>query len=198
MAINRDYQEDALKVLIKSPYIELDAKDAKFLYAFAQKFQAEKSGESVHQIDNDKEIKRYMTGFAAELAVERLLGVKILDTTFGHSDNYNHADLKAAGLDIGVKCSLLGNYPVVFKKPHNAEIITVLHGTRVFICGLASIQTMTKFCDEDLILNEKFKARGVKTGFYGFDQLVPFKNLDELKAAYRNLPKPPQKQKFKS
>lgn len=198
MPIPRDYQEDALKVLIKSPFIDLNAKDAQFLYDFAQKFQAKKAGEVVHQIDNDKEIKRYMTGFAAELAVERLLGIKILDTTFGHSDNYNHADLKSAGLDIGVKCSLLGNYPVVFKKPHNAEIITVLHGTRVFICGLASVQNMMKNCDEDLILNEKFKARGVKTGFYGFSELIPFKNIDELKAAYKNLPKHPQKQKFKS
>lgn len=198
MPISRDYQEDALKVLIRSPYIELNARDAQFLYDFAKKFQAAKANEVIHQIDNDQEIKRYMTGFAAELAVERLLGVSILDTSFGHSDNYNHADLKSAGLNIGVKCSLLGNYPVVFKAPHNAEIITVLHGTRVFICGLASVQNMIKYSDDNLILNQKFKARGVKTGFYGFEQLVPFKTLDELKDAYKNLPKPPQKQKFRS
>jgi len=198
MPISRDYQEDALKVLIRSPYIELNARDAQFLYDFAKKFQAAKANEVIHQIDNDQEIKRYMTGFAAELAVERLLGVRILDTSFGHSDNYNHADLKSAGLNIGVKCSLLGNYPVVFKTPHNAEIITVLHGTRVFVCGLASVQNMMKYSDDNLILNAKFKARGVKTGFYGFDQLVPFKNLDELKAAYKNLPKIPQKQKIRA
>lgn len=198
MGITRNYEDDVVKTLLKSPYIEINEREAAFLYRFAKKFQAAKQGEQIHQIDNDQEIKRYMTGFAAELALERFLGVKILDTTFGHSDNYNHADLKSSGLNVGIKCSLFKNYPVVFKEPHNPEIITVLKGTRVYICGLASIQNMTTNCDDDLILNAKFKARGVKTGFYGFDQLIPFKNLEELKQAYRNLPKPPRHNKYKN
>jgi hypothetical protein len=197
MGIFRSYEEDAIKTLLKAPYVDLDAKDAARLYKFAEEFQKQKAGEHVHNIDNEYELKRYITGFAAEIALEKFLGIKILDTTFGKSENYHHADLKQAGINIGIKCSLFGNYPVVFNSPNNAEIITVLKDTRVYICGVATIKAMKEFSDENLILNAKFKARGVKSGFYGFDQLIPFKNLDELKNIYKNLPKKSQRQTYR-
>jgi len=195
--ISRNYEDDVIKTLLKSPVIELNKADAQFLYDFAKKFQKAKEGEHVHRIDNDQEIKRYMSGFAAELAIEKLLGVKIMDTSFGHSDNYNHADLKSLGIDIGVKCCLYPNYPVVFKQPKNAEIITVLRGTKVYVCGVATIQNMLNNVDDDLIMNEKFRARGIKTGFYGFNELLPFKTLDDLKQIAKNLPKQRTKPNFR-
>ncbi len=198
MRLSRDYQADVNKTLLLSPYIDLNERDAAFLYKFAKNFQEAKKDEKIHQIDNDQEIKRYMTGFAAELALEKMLGVRIMDTSFGHSDNYNHADLSSIGINVGIKCSLYGNYPVVFKSPHNAEIITVLKGIRVYVCGVATIKDMLTYCDDDLILNPKFKARGVKTGYYGFEHLQHFKNLDELKLIAKNLPKNTNKQKYRN
>jgi len=192
MTVKRKYQDDVAPILKNVPVITLSKNDTAFIYDFAKQFQIAKSTEQIHKIDNDQEIKRYMTGFSAELALEKMLGVKILDTTFGKSENYNHADLKGLGINIGIKCAHYGNYPVVFKKPYNAEIITVLRGDKVFVCGVASIQTMIDYCDDNLILNAKFRARGVKSGFYGFNQLLSFKDVDELKAIAKSLPSRPR------
>lgn len=62
---------------------------------------------------------------------------------------------------------------------------------------MATIQNMLNNVDDDLIMNAKFRARGVKTGFYGFDELLPFKTLDDLKQIARNLPKQRAKPSFK-
>lgn len=192
MTGKRKYQDDVVPFLNKAVVIELTAADIELVREFAKQFQKAKSFEHLHQIDDEQEIKRYMTGFSAELALEKLLGVKILDTSLGKSENYNHADLKENGINVGIKCAHYGNYPVVFKKPYNAEIVTVLRGNKVYVCGVASIQTMLDYADDNLILNAKFRARGVKSGFYGFDQLIPFANLDELKAICKRLPARPR------
>lgn len=192
MTGKRKYQDDVVPFLNKAVVIELTAADIELVREFAKQFQKAKSFEHLHQIDDEQEIKRYMTGFSAELALEKLLGVKILDTSLGKSENYNHADLKENGINVGIKCAHYGNYPVVFKKPYNAEIVTVLRGNKVYVCGVASIQTMLDYADDNLILNAKFRARGVKSGFYGFDQLIPFTNLDELKAICKRLPARPR------
>lgn len=192
MTGKRKYQDDVVPFLNKAVVIELTAADVELVREFAKEFQKAKSFEHLHQIDDEQEIKRYMTGFSAELALEKLLGVKILDTSLGKSENYNHADLKDNGINVGIKCAHYGNYPVVFKKPYNAEIVTVLRGNKVYVCGVASIQTMLDYADDNLILNAKFRARGVKSGFYGFDQLIPFTNLDELKAICKRLPPRPR------
>lgn len=192
MTGKRKYQDDVVPFLNKAVVIELTAADVELVREFAKQFQKAKSFEHLHQIDDEQEIKRYMTGFSAELALEKLLGVKILDTSLGKSENYNHADLKDNGINVGIKCAHYGNYPVVFKKPYNAEIVTVLRGNKVYVCGVASIQTMLDYADDNLILNAKFRARGVKSGFYGFDQLIPFTNLDELKSICKRLPPRPR------
>lgn len=192
MTGKRKYQDDVVPFLNKAVVIELTAADVELVREFAKQFQKAKSFEHLHQIDDEQEIKRYMTGFSAELALEKLLGVKILDTSLGKSEHYNHADLKDNGINVGIKCAHYGNYPVVFKKPYNAEIVTVLRGNKVYVCGVASIQTMLDYADDNLILNAKFRARGVKSGFYGFDQLIPFTNLDELKAICKRLPPRPR------
>lgn len=192
MTGKRRYQDDVVPFLNNAIVIELTPTDVELVREFAKQFQKAKSSEHLHQIDDEQEIKRYMTGFSAELALEKLLGVKILDTSLGKSENYNHADLKDNGINIGIKCAHYGNYPVVFKKPYNAEIVTVLRGNKVYVCGVASIQTMLDYADDNLILNAKFRARGVKSGFYGFDQLISFKSLDELKAICKRLPSRPR------
>lgn len=189
MVSNRKYQDDVEPYLKNAVVIELTPSDIELVRDFAKQFQKAKSTERLHQIDDEQEIKRYMTGFSAELALEKMLGVKILDTTLGKSENYNHADLKQNGINIGIKCAHYGNYPVVFKKPYNAEIVTVLKGNKVYVCGVASVQTMLEYADDTLILNAKFRARGVKSGFYGFSHLIPFKDLAELKQVYKKLPR---------
>jgi hypothetical protein len=191
MTGKRKYEDDVVPFLSKAMIIELSPTDIELVRQFALQFQKAKSTEYIHQIDDEQEIKRYMTGFSAELALEKMLGVRILDTTLGKSENYHHADLKSNGINVGIKCAHYGNYPVVFKQPYNAEIVTVLRDNKVYVCGIASVQTMLKYADDDLILNAKLRARGVKSGFYGFEHLIPFSNLTELKTICKNLPPRP-------
>lgn len=43
---------------------------------------------------------------------------------------------------------------------------------------LEAVRLLTR--DDDLILDPNLRARGTKTGFYGFEQLVPIKSLSDL------------------
>ena len=50
----------------------------------------------------------------------------------------------------------------------------------IFVCGLATSNVLNNYQDDDLILDPNLRARGTKTGFYGFEQLVPIKSLNDL------------------
>ena len=86
--MGRNYHDDVSPILLKSPCIELFKKDAQYIYEFAKAFQNAKASETLHKIDNDQELKRYMTGFAAEYALEKFLGIEFMDRSFGNSDDY--------------------------------------------------------------------------------------------------------------
>ena len=74
MTGKRKYEDDVVPFLSKATIIELSPTDIELVRQFALQFQKAKSTEYIHQIDDEQEIKRYMTGFSAELALEKLLG----------------------------------------------------------------------------------------------------------------------------
>jgi hypothetical protein len=51
----------------------------------------------------------------------------------------------------------------------------------VYICGVATVDVLNKYQSIELIKNSKLKARGTKTGFYGFNKLKKFSTLEDLK-----------------
>lgn len=148
---------------------------------FVKKIIEAKSQEHIHKIDNGSEIKRWTTGISGELAIEKFLGVSFFDWSIGNSKFYNLPDLKSIDLDIGVKTVEFGKFPIIHKEPVRPEIILVKDGDYIYVLGIASIEVMKKYSDDNLILSPNLRARNVKTGFYGFEHLKQFKSLNDLK-----------------
>lgn len=116
-----------------------------------------------------------------EVALEQFLGIDIVDWSIGDSSIYNVPDLGKHSLDIGVKTVEYGKFPVIHKNVVRPEIINIrtLYN-KILICGLATKDCLRKYQDDDLILSPSLRRKGTKTGFYGFNELKTFKNLEEL------------------
>lgn len=147
-------------------------------HELAEKIANAKKWEQHHKVDGDKEVKRFWTGLKGEMAVEKLLGMNIIEWEAGNSNTYNHSDIKE--LNVGIKTVEKYKFPIVFKKNYYPQIICVVDDERpnlVFVCGLASKENLNTYQDDDLILDPKLRARGTKTGWYGFQNLKPMKEL---------------------
>ena len=106
---------------------------------FVKRLIAEKSKEKHHQVDNYHEEKRFMTGFLGEAALEKLLGISIIDWSIGPSGLYHRPDIP--GYCVGVKTVERGKFPVVFKNNYYPQIMCVRSHKKenlVFVCGLAT------------------------------------------------------------
>lgn len=145
-----------------------------------------KQEEKHHQIDNGQEYKRFMTGLLGEAALSNVIKKPIIDWSIGNSINYNIADLSKLGLNVGIKTVEYGKFPIVFKNSYYPEIILLKKTFKeFFVCGLATVETLKKYQDDNLILSPLLRNRGIKTGFYGFNELLRFSNLQELKELVR-------------
>lgn len=138
-------------------------------------------------------IKRESSGRLGEMGLERLLGVTFCDWTVGSEEDNSDPDLTPIGLRCGVKSSSIlvdnPNVPLVKIYPTYPEVIIVLRpnlyhhefGDLVSICGLATREVMMRNSDITLIRQKAIRDKGWKTGFYGFEHLLPFTNLKELR-----------------
>lgn len=138
-----------------------------------------KKTETHHIIDGNHEYKRFTTGYFGEMAIEKLLNIKFVRYSSGHSNEYHNPDI--SGLNIGVKTVEYGKFPIIFKKSTTPEIICIKDDNTVYICGLATVDVLLKYQSDDLVLSPLLKSRGTKTAFWGFDFLKQFKTLDDLK-----------------
>lgn len=162
--------------------ITLPASTLKQIDEFAREVIRQKESEQHHAMDSGHEYKRFYTGLMGECAVEQYYGCKFVEWTIGDSDDYNHADLQAAGADVGIKTAEKYNFPVVHKSAYRPEIISIkLTDTEILICGLATVEVLNRYQDDDLIKSEFLKQRGTKTGFYGFNKLIRVDSIEELK-----------------
>ena len=150
---------------------------------FVKKLIIAKNNEPHHKIDNGSQYKRFLTGTLGELALEQMFGINgIVDWEIGSSFKYHKPDLKSIGLKVGVKTVNYGLFPIIFNKSYSPEIINIMYKEYIYVCGLATVDVLNKYQSTDLIKNSKLKARNTKTGFYGFEKLKTFNNLDELKS----------------
>ena len=145
-----------------------------------------KSKESHHKIDSRQEEKRFTTGFLGEAALEKLLGIPIINWSIGNSVFYNDPDIP--GYKVGIKTVERNKYPIIFKNNMYPQIICIKSiqcDDLVFVCGLATKEVLNEYQDDNLILDENLRKRGTKTGFYGFSHLLPVRSLDDL-SKYKN------------
>ena len=183
MTFKEEFDKSPMKVKITLPE-ETKAK----LKVFLDEVISAKESEEHHKVDNSQEYKRWYTGFGGECALEVFLNRKYVDLSVGDSKAYHVSDLSKLGLDIGVKTVELGKFPIVFKTSRSPQIIIVKDNDDFYICGLATIETLNTYQSDELILSPKLKARGTKTGFYGFELLEPFKDIADLKLLTKHYP----------
>lgn len=142
---------------------------------------SEKPKEIRHQKDNRNSFTRFYTGLMGEAALEEYFGVDIIDWSAGNSKNYNHPDLEKTGLNIGVKTVECFKFPLITKQNTYPQIICIkLTEKSVYICGLASTNTLNTFQDDSLILDSNLRKLNVKTAFTGFEHLISLKNISNI------------------
>lgn len=132
-----------------------------------------------YKADNSQLFKRFQTGIMGECAVEQFLGIEFVDWSIGESRIYNTADLKKIGVNIGVKTVEKEKFHVISKTIVRPEIICIRDQNTIFLCGIASVSTLKKYQDDDLILSPFLRQRDTKTGFFGYGQLLPMSDLKE-------------------
>ena len=107
--------------------------------------------------------------------------IHIIDWTIGYSGLYHIPDIP--GYRVGIKTVERDKFPIIFKDNSYPQIICIKstkYNNLIFVCGLATSNVLNNYQDDDLILDPNLRARGTKTGFYGFEQLVPIKSLNDL------------------
>ncbi len=178
----RKYSVDCEKYLSQFVRISVTEKDMEVLKGFCSSIEEAKMKEKHYQIDDENIFDRFKTGVGGELAVGKYLGVDTLNLTIGVSHFYNSGDLTGLGIDCGVKSVEIGKYHVIHAKPTRPEIMVIKETDLDFlICGLATVPIMRKYSDTNLIIDSKLRARETKTGFYGYQYLLPFKSIEQLK-----------------
>lgn len=164
--------------------INLEQDKVKLIDDFVKKMRVKKKEEYHHLIDNDDFYQRFYTGMLGEIALEKFLGVdNIVNWEVGNSVDFHKNDLSNLNLNVGIKTVKYGQFPIVFKKNYNHEIIMIRWKSRhVYICGLAKKDILNKYQSDDLIINHKLRQRSTKSAFYGFQYLEHFANLEELRS----------------
>lgn len=134
----------------------------------------EKEKESQFTKNTKDPRKRYINGLKGEAAVGYLIGREIIDWRIGESNDFNVPDLKYKGIGVGVKTVEAGKLPVITKWNHYPQIICVIENINtVWVCGLASAETLNTYQYDEGILSPGLRDRGTKTTFYRFDLLEP-------------------------
>ena len=173
-----DYEVKHAKNFIR---VKIDPNYVKKIEEFVTKLVKAKVKELHHQKDCENEIKRFTTGLLGEAALEKLFNIKIIDWTIGYSDLYNIPDIP--GYKVGIKTVERNKFPVIFKKNDYPQIICVRSldfKNLVFVCGLATEDVLNQYQDDELIIDPNLRKKGTKTGFYGFEQLIPVCTLNDI------------------
>lgn len=178
------YDEYVKPFVNKFKLIEIDDEYVLKIDGLVDQIIAAKKSENHHIADPNKEKKRFKTGFLGEAALEKLFNIEIIDWTVGNSNTYHHPDIP--GYSVGIKTVEYGKFPIIFEKNYYPQIICVRSikkpdSNLIAICGLATADVLNTYQDIELIIDPKLKARKTKTGFYGFEHLLPITKLDDIK-----------------
>lgn len=150
---------------------------------FATKIIEAKMKESEYQFDGNRLKKRYTTGIIGEMAVLKILGIDYtkVNIDIGDTKYFQFADLKEFGFNrVGVKTVEYGKAPIVFKRNRDYQIIVVIKDNYALVCGIATPRVLDTYSTDELILDQNLRAKGNKTGFYGFDHLFTIRSRNDL------------------
>lgn len=170
--LNDLYQQRVATCAENFKKVYLNPVELRQLELLAAKIVPVKSMEASHRKDGTSELKRFTNGLKGELAVSKYLKMNIVNMDVGTSGEFDVPDIP--GYNVGIKTVEYGHFPIIPKVNTYPQIICICHPTAngvVYICGLADVETLTKYQHDDLILDPNLKMKGTKTGFWGFSQL---------------------------
>lgn len=177
----RNYIEEVIKCKPNMVYIDLTPQDLRNINDFVHAVIERKLREAHHMIDHGQEFKRFFTGMMGERAIEILFGKYFIDWSIGCSNDYNSADLRLLGYNVGIKTVELHKFPIIHKSAQRPELINIRRTENtIILCGLATTEVLNKYQDDDLIISPALRRRGTKTGFYGFEHLRKVESLADI------------------
>ena len=159
-----------------------------------------KRGEMIecHRGDVNSFPLRFYNGIAAELALEKLFGIEgIFDWEIGTQKMFKKKDLSNIGLDIGIKTTTMPRYHLIkkddivtpeimcVKVPPTEDKITDIYDVKILVCGYCTPENLKNSLDDDLIFGPTVKKQGRKSCWYGYDKLLPFGSLEQLKVIHK-------------
>lgn len=181
------YQQRVSRYADKFIKVVLNPLELKHIDNIVVQIVTAKKLETHHKADGASETKRFTNGLKGEFAVAKYLKLNIddLNTAIGNSAEFDIPDIP--GYTVGVKTVEYGHFPIIRKENTYPQIICICHPNAadiVYIAGLADVDTLNKYQHDDLILDPNLKAKGTKTGFWGFSNLdaVTLPTLEPYKA----------------
>jgi hypothetical protein len=169
------YKEYVLPYINNFVAIRIDDEEVKIASNFAYALANAKTIEHSFNRDNHNEYKRQLTGILGEIAIEKIIGIPIVDWEIGLSKEYNTPDIP--GFNIGIKTveysKSQDKFPIIFKRNKYPQIINLKMSDNIIcICGLATVDVLNEYQDDSLILSPSLRVKGTKTGFYGLHKLI--------------------------
>jgi len=165
--------------------LELTKRDKELIEKFALA-KAKAKEKECKGFDNQKRVKREMTGAAVEYALLKFYKKEkhFDDSIVEKSARKNHPDLLPLGVICDIKGSSLNNVPLVFKTTRSytcevgkhkgkkyrcSNVIGITNNDSVWLLGIASPKILETCVDDNLIMIAENTS---KTGFYGVHELV--------------------------
>lgn len=186
-----DFKTFVDNIILNRPLIVLTKEDTDKVDEAITHIIREKNKESEYNQDSGKIIDRFRTGLYGEIAIEKLFNMddnfnkNYVDLTAGATNKYHSPDLNNAEVyNVGVKTSdYFKNNCIIFNpRITTGQVINVRINNIVIILGYVNRETLIKYSDNSLVksINARTKSINNKTGFYGYDYIIPFNNRQEL------------------
>ena|ERR1035437_1069239 len=156
----------------------LTAEEHEEVKVFSRKSAQKKVKETGHEEDYEQEYWRAHNGKYAEWSFRKQINFPPPDLTIGESHKYVGEDIIIEEEKFGIKCSKVGQAALVFKKPTLPEIILIMHGNDVYLCGIASVKIM-KECHDELLKKSARNQKKAGLTIEGYENLYPFSNTYE-------------------
>lgn len=172
------FKEEVLPLIPNFKKVSLTDQDIEKIEKFVLDMEAKKKNEGHIKRDGKSLKKRLTTGHLGQMALGKYLGKDIIDWRIGESYEFDEADLKCVGYNIGVKTLNFDDFPLVHKNPKRPEVMCLVEFREVYICGIATIPILKKYVNDD----RRRDGNAIhKTAFYGFKHLEDISTLDKYK-----------------
>lgn len=167
------------------PDVYLEDSDIERIREFSKKVADQKRKEGLYSRDGRGIEGRFFTGFCGEMAHQKFIKREVVDLSIGDSNQYVISDLKTLGLRCGVKTGKVGDFPKVPIQPQEPEVIILKVSDKHYkVCGVAFPDIIKEYSGDidvdEVYMDERLRARNVKTCFFGHGYLTQFYNFRQL------------------